>query len=957
MFKEIWYSICYVVKSIVTSRLFVVGILFLCLMGALVARLFQLQIVEGETYQENYIQKTETGITLYGTRGTIYDRNGYPLAEDKLAYVVTFTDTGYYKDGYQKNVMLLDLIHLLNRNGETIVTNVPIVLNDQNMYEYTSISETRRLRFLRDVFGYSSIEKMQDSAKDPSGKTAEEVVGMLISRYGIGEYSKYDDREEETYEVSKADALQLINIRYDMAMNSYQKYIPITVSSNVSMETVTEVKENAASFKGVDIQEESIRVYNDSIPFAHITGYTGSVQEEQLKELQEKDPDYEEGDIVGQTGIESTMEDVLHASKGSQKMYVDSQGRILEVVEKTDPKAGNNVYLTLDRDLQVAVYRQIERTLAAILVDRIVEGDVVITPETKSANFRIPVKDAYFQLINNNVLSIAHFSSEDASEVEREIYRKMLSKRDEVLAVISDQLFTEAPSAYKSLTEEMQTYVDYVISMLGDKKILLTDNIEKEDDTYKQWREGTVSLQEYLYYALTNNWIDTGKLNMESKYSSTEQTFQALVDLIKEELTTDAEFSKKLFRFLIDDETLSGREICLALFDQDVLEYNEEDYAMLQTSKYDTAAYNFLKKKISSLELTPAQLALDPCSAGVTVTNAKTGEVLALVSYPSYDNNLISNSDYFSRLLNDKSEPFYNRVTKTTLAPGSTFKPITTIAGLEEGVLTPDELIQTMVIFTEQGLQLRCAAAPRNHGLINVTKALVVSCNYFFSEVGWRMCLDSNRVYNENLGIAAIEKYSAMFGLGDKTGVEIDESQPHISDSQPVPSAIGQGTHSYSNVQMNRYAAGLASRGNVYQYTIIDKTTDSQGNLLEDNQPEVISHIDISDTAWDTALNGMRQVIAESVTGRIFNDCPVTVAGKTGTAEQNKLRPNHAQFISFGPYEDPEIVVTATIINGYTAANAAEICKAVYDFYYDSVSMDEILNGGAAELSGVVVDD
>ena len=160
---------------------------------------------------------------------------------------------------------------------------------------------------------------------------------MLISRYGIGEYSKYDDREAETYEVSKADALQLINIRYDMAMNSYQKYIPITVSSNVSMETVTEVKENAASFKGVDIQEESIRVYNDSIPFAHITGYTGSVQEEQLKELQEKDPDYEEGDIVGQTGIESTMEDVLHASKGSQKMYVESQGRILEVVEQPDP--------------------------------------------------------------------------------------------------------------------------------------------------------------------------------------------------------------------------------------------------------------------------------------------------------------------------------------------------------------------------------------------------------------------------------------------------------------------------------------------------------------------------------------------------------------------------------------------------------------------------------------------
>ena len=147
----------------------------------------------------------------------------------------------------------------------------------------------------------------------------------------------------------------------------------------------------------------------------------------------------------------------------------------------------------------------------------------------------------------------------------------------------------------------------------------------------------------------------------------------ALVDYVFQNLADDTEFTKKIYRYLINNNVVSGKELCLALYSQNVLAYDEAEVNRLRASG-DDYAFEFLMNKIRNIEITPAQLALDPCTASCVVTNVRTGEVMALVTYPSYDNNRISDPEYFAQLNADQSSPPRNNATQTLKAPGSTFK-------------------------------------------------------------------------------------------------------------------------------------------------------------------------------------------------------------------------------------------------------------------------------------------
>ena len=143
----------------------------------------------------------------------------------------------------------------------------------------------------------------------------------------------------------------------------------------------------------------------------------------------------------------------------------------------------------------------------------------------------------------------------------------------------------------------------------------------------------------------------------------------------------------------------------------------------------------------------------------------------------------------------------------------------------------------------------------------------------------------------------------------------------------------------------------LANRGTVYDLSLIDKETDSQGNLVKDYSPAVASTLDFQTSTWDAVQQGMRQVVTNSSTKRVFDGLDVHVAGKTGTAQESQKRGNHAFFTSFAPYENPEISVTVSIPNGYSSSNAAMVAKHVYRYFYGYASLDDILNSGALDAS------
>ncbi len=346
------------------------GLLF----AILVVRLFQLQIVEGQSYLDEYMVLTKKDLKTNSTRGNIYDRNGYVLASNELAYNVTVQDIGALGDNNDWNLMLKEMVEILKKHGESVQGSFEIGLDFDGNVVFTSASEAARKRFLRDYYGLTSVDLLTDRDGDyPADITARKLLDHAMKSYKLDEVK---DEDGNLVEITDQMAIDIINIRYAMRFIAYQKYEKTTVATQVSDETVADILEHSADLPGVGVEESNVRVYNDSIYFSHIVGYTGKITEERMEELNETGGDYTLNDTVGRTGVEYSMETELQGKKGSMTAYVDNMGRILETSDVVEPTAGNDVYLTIDRDLQVGIYHLLERQLAGILVSKIVDREV-----------------------------------------------------------------------------------------------------------------------------------------------------------------------------------------------------------------------------------------------------------------------------------------------------------------------------------------------------------------------------------------------------------------------------------------------------------------------------------------------------------------------------------------------------------------------------------------------------
>lgn len=948
-------------KKLLKSRLFVLSVVIVILFGVLIQRIFVLQIINGETYLNNYTLRIQKERVLSGTRGNIYDSTGKLLAYNELSYSVTFEDNGVYDTTKQRNQKmnkeLSTLISLIEKQGDTISNDFQIQKNAEGIYDFTVSGSTLK-RFLADVYGRKKIEQLvynKDLGYDEGNATAQQVMEYLqgSKKFNIHvEGKEYPDEKSEDIDYYTEDeAYKIMILRYAISQNSFQKYVLTTVAQNVSEQTVAVIKENSAELPGVDISEETIRKYNDSKYFSHIIGYTGKISQEEYDELSEKNEDYTLNDVVGKSGIEQVMEEELQGGKGKETFYVDNVGRILEITDSEEATAGNDIYLSIDADLQKAVYDLLEQELAGIVYSKIIPAKEYDTSSGTASDIKIPIDDVYFALINNNVIDASHFSGEDASGTEQQVYSAFLSKQASVLADVEQQLKSASPIAYSELDKEMQVYMSYILTMLTSDKVFLSSEVDKEDDTYKAWKNDEISLAEYLHYAVSKDWIDITKFDTESKYSDSTEIYEALIQYIIEELKTDRGFSKKVYEYMIHQDLISGTQICMILFEQGVLTDTAGEYAGLQNGSI--SAYNFIRDKIKNLEITPAQLALDPCTASCVITNVKTGEMMACVTYPGYDTNRLANTvdaSYYASLQQDLSLPMYNNATQQRTAPGSTFKPITAATALTEGVVTTEEQILDEGKFTtlDPNNPPKCWIYPNStHGLINISEAIRDSCNYFFYEMGYRLSLNGES-YNEQKGLAALQKYATLFGLGQKTGIEIPENEPKISDEYPITSAIGQGNHNYTTTELARYVTAVASSGNVYQMTLLNKETTSEGELIQQFQPELLWHIDeVASTSWNAIHSGMRMVAENN---NSFKDFPIAVAGKTGTAQEDKTRGNHALFIGYAPYEDPQVAITTRIAYGYSSANAAEVSSNILKYYFNLADAESLLSGQAQDI-------
>ncbi len=943
MFKELLEYLLYKGKQIVTSRLFPVVMVFIVLFGLLFRQMYRLQIEQGDEAEKNVKTTTVRTVTQPATRGRIYDRNGELLAYNKLVQNVTVADDGSYENGYVRNLMLIRLIGILDKHGETVEHSIPLYYDENGILRESFTSEAARLRFLRDMYGRKSVDELKDEEKNT---TAEQILVYYTDRYGVGK-----NADKTTYEIDPETALKLIYIRYSLAQNYYVRYRTSTVAKNVSEATVVDIRENAPKLLGVDIEQTYERVYNDAVYFCHIIGYMSLASTEEIERLNEQGGDYVSGDMVGKTGIENSMELYLRGTAGHTTMYVNNLGQIQQIIEQQDPAAGDDIYLSIDAGLQRATYHLIEQKLAGILVAHLVDYDA----DPADDEHYVPIKEAYYQLIGNNTLDIAHFASADAGEAEKHLYAAYRASEEAVADAVTEELLSLTPTAYKDLTADMQDYFKAAYNTMLDDGILIRDNIDTASELYKAYRtEGAISLQEYLRQALELGWVDVTLLQLDDKYISSEQVYRYLVDLIREKIRQNTIFAKVVYEKLIWADEVSRCDIAAALYEQGVLEEDAEWMEAL-ASNDEAVAFSFMKEKINNIEITPAQLAIDPYSAAATVVDVKTGKVLAMVSYPGYDNNRLSDTAYYSALLQDESTPLLSTATQAQTPPGSIFKPVTASAAIETGIINENTYLTTHGVFIGAGIEVHCWCYPGSHGDINVAGALKVSCNDFFSQLGYRLGLVDG-AYVDAVGMEKLQKYARLLGLGEKTGVEVSEYAPFISDTSAVTSAIGHGTSLFSNVQIARYATTIATRGTIYDLTLLDHRDNAAGELQQSYRGEFASKTELQESTWDVIQYGMHLAATEGSVSNVFSK-KVDIAGKTGTAKENAARPNHATFISFAPYQDPEIAVSVTIPHGYTSGNTAELGGYVYDYYYGHITYEDVISGHAKDAGGNSISD
>lgn len=944
MFKEFFSLIKESIIEHVKHRLFVVTVLFLVLFGILIYRLFDLQIVNGEKYQESFTYKSVKTVAVKATRGNIYDCNGKLLAYNEASYTLSYisgtdlTEAAAAKETTSnelRNDIVYKTILILEQNGDKMSVSLPLKLTSKG-FEFTVSGNTLNT-FLMNVYGASSVDSLTE---EQASSTADDIFKYMRGKDLFNISETYSDEA----------ALKILAVRYEIWLNRYQQYMSVQLADGISEESYAAIKENSDELLGMEVSVESHRVYNDSVYFAQIIGYIGNISNEELEKYNETLDDsekYSANDMVGKMGLESEFESYLRGKDGYQKMYVDNMGKVIEVIDSKDPVAGNDIYLTIDSDLQKYCYNALETEIASILLAHIKN----VTTSTDKDD--IPITDVYFALFDNNVISIDDLAAKDASELEQSVNSYFQSAKQNTLSRLDD-ILNVSHTPLHDLTLQYQDYMEFICEQLSEMGIYSPSKIDKSDAAYVSYINNSISLCEYLKYAISQGAIDISVISTKSDYYDTDEIYNVLTEYILKEFENNTSFDKLVFKYMIISGELTGSQVINLLYDQGILNTaTDADYSDYKAGVM--GSYDFICKKIKNLEITPAMLALDPCSGSIVVTNPNNGTVKAMTSYPSYDNNRLTNmidADYYSKITTDKTTPMYSRATMQQTAPGSTFKMITAFAGMNEGVIGVNDVIQTKGYFDKTETPAKCWIYPSAHGTIGISKAIEESCNYFFYELGYRMATKDTGTYSDITGVERLQKYAGMFGFDSTSGIELPESKPQISDADSIRTAIGQGTNNFTATQLARYVTTLANSGTCYDLSFVSKIKDIDGNVVYKNEHKVHNQLDFPAEQWNVVRQGMRQVVSvHTSSSALINQINVAVAGKTGTAQQSEARPNHALFVSFAPYENPEVTVTSVIPFGYSSGNAVELSGLVYAYLYDPDVLENTTITGNNALS------
>lgn len=648
----------------------------------------------------------------------------------------------------------------------------------------------------------------------------------------------------------------------------------------------------------------------------------------------------------------------------------------LQIVKGEDYRAQSNTRLSRESTLQAArgdILDQSGNKLATTSATQVLElYKTKIDDETLNETLlRIAqvLEQNGDKYIDNLPINIEPFSFNTNNEETQRKWKKQNNIDEEKSA---EECFYILKEKYKISNENVQEArkimtLRYTISKNGyssTKTVQLATNISEnslaifneQNDKFPGLSIQTKAVRNYISGSLASHIlgyvsrIDESELKgNEDTYSANDMIGKTGIEYIFEPYLKGTDGTKQIDMDVegtitgeyVTKEAIAGKNVVLTVD------------ANLQKVTEDA-----LKSNIEKIRSGGYGKAYNADAGSVIVMNVKTGEVLAMASYPDFEPQLfvdgISQEKYNEYISEEANHPFVNRAISSVSPPGSTFKMVTALAALETGAITTTEKINDIGVYNySSDYKPMCwiyKSYGRGHGYLNVTDAIKHSCNYFFYELG------------ERLGIDTLSRYTYSLGLGKKTGIELlGEVEGSVSSKEnskakgetftggnTLQAAIGQHDNSFTPIQMAKYISILANGGNDVDVTIIKSIIDENGNEIskEELNNFIKERLGLEDTKnieldfnnknLQAILEGMRGVTSESggTAYSYFKDFNIEIGGKTGSAQTGVQGKTNAWFVGFAPFDNPEIAVVVMVENGGSGGYTAEVARDIIAEYF-----------------------
>lgn len=920
-------------KNKESSRYSVLYIIMFIMMGTIVGKLLYLQVYKYEDYKEKADVSSTKFISEEAPRGNIYDSNGNVIATNKQTYTLTYMETVDSTNLFFKTMD--KVFKILEDNGEEFQDDLALKVDDNGgiYFDFKTDNESSRrtleVRFKRDRGLNKDIEneKFGDEEGDYTDEQINEVNDELMKisaedtfYYLVKSYNLYKLLLPENYTSEEASELakkykdatgkeilddllkeysiqqirKYIVVKDAIKIGSYSGYSNITIASNINRDTAFVVYQQLNDLPGINVSLKPVRYYPYGTLASAVVGYVSSISSSQQEIYELKGYDTST-DLIGVSGIESAFEEQLKGTKGGTTVKVNSQGRTTEELFKLESYPGNNVHLTIDKDVQYAAQEALKDQILKLQS----EG---LTSATRGAVVAIEVN-------TGRVIAMASYPDFDPndfaipSELSTEKYNEYFNPDLEAFGTqhiqssgatgTLDQLF---PDENEDGVRE-DKYDLYPRSMLN----YATQGLVPPGSTFKPLTAVAALTEGAISESDTVN--DVGVWSSEYTGTQVLENFQkvgnGITDVRKAlQVSSNYFFYETAIRLYEKNGANIDALNSIARYAWKFglgVEGNKNASTGIQIYENFGQTYNFVSWRNSLAK-----------NAKYSIVPALEKGVYYGYSFVPFD---ISDVSTDSDELKELKTSLKNNIKETLLKVGT-----------DEQITSQDEYAKSI--------------------LSTVKKIMEISDKYKENVANYEA--ENNKEVDIDAQAKTVANAIAYFTITNQTS-EI------TSPINLVQDAIGQSMNTFTPLQMANYVATLANGGTRYKVSIVDKVTSPTGEVIQEFTPEVIESNPIDPEILQVVKEGMRRVNTSPSNGTVyelFGNFPIEVAGKTGTAdfgtsEQYEFqgRKAYANYISFAPMDNPQIAIFSTIYDGNRGGNSAYVHKAIYEAFFK----DELL--------------